>query len=661
MNTKTIKLHYEGVADFDDNTRDRNLDLDVDSGHLQLTRGVTYADEIGNCNNRDIEVVSQTQWIRKKFWIDNPAAEGAALLPYLAAKPKAGGRLQIAINDQTPVIFEEPDSREYWVDCWTHIPIPVEALRPGLNSIVFQSDGEETWGVLVEQSRLPNRSAKSRDAGRNWDDEHLGANDACDGEYMIRLKLEQYPSCGMMESPVIDLGKLASADGIAMPFDLHQVSLSLKADKPFSTRIDLKCRLGSTSEYDLATWTDWIDADVEQPIQVERGGTGEPRQLQLVPRYLQWQMTLRTENPLVTPRVEGLDIAVDVDVEVDLDYPTLEITGGNAPEVLRSSHHFSYLPYGTKRAEIFRKRWKLDEVVTGATSEFDRFVRLSAWTRRQWEDGWNMGAIDFCPPWDGMVILELASRQLSLGMCTHYSTVFVHACTALGLIARTLVIRCHCVAEVWSEEHDKWVMIDTGGDSNDETKATYYYSQNGVPMSALEIHHAWVRQDFDGVAIEPEHAAKRFENDVRSRMQLFERFCIQLRNDELRTLSPGEPEHGSGSYHYDGYLWWKDDQTPPHPWFSRHSGRVADFYWTPNRTRIHLSRSDHPEVLQVNLCAILPNFDHYLVQMGDGNWESEPANFSWKLRQGENYLRVKAISKFGWQGLESQIVVKCDV
>ena len=646
MNVKTITLRYDGFTALDGLTRELSLELDADSGHLHLKKGVTYADEIGNCNNRDVETVSRTQWIRKDFQIDNPAADGAVLLPYINNKPKPGSRLHVTINDQETVIFEEPEGREYWGDCWTSIPI--ETLQPGLNRFVFQAEGEETWDFLVEQSRLPNRSAKSRDGGRNWDDERLGANDACDGEYMIRLQLDQYPACGAMESPVIDLGKLASGDEIAVSFDLNHVKFHLNAEKPTGTRIDLKYRLGSTPEYDLTTWTDWMPADVLQPMP-----TGH--------RYLQWQMTLRTEDALVTPRVKCLELEIDVNLHEEVGLPTLEVIEWNVPEVARSSHHFSYLPYETKRGELFRSRWKLDAVTAGATSEFDRFVRLSAWTRQQWENGWNMGAIDFCPPWDGMVILELASRQLSLGMCTHYTTVFVHACAALGLIARTLVIRCHCVAEVWSEEYDKWVMIDTGGDSNDETKATYYYARDGVPMSALEIHDAWVRRDFDGVAIEPEYAAKRFENDLISRMQLFERFCIQLRNDELRTLSPGEPEHGSGSYHYDGYLWWKDEQTSPHAWFSKHSGRVADFYWTPNRTEIHLSRTDHPEVLHVALRTTMPNFKGYLVQMGDGDWELEPDDFGWKLRRGENHLRVKAISKFGWEGSESCVVVKYDV
>jgi len=266
-----------------------------------------------------------------------------------------------------------------------------------------------------------------------------------------------------------------------------------------------------------------------------------------------------------------------------------------------------------------------------------------------------MGEIDFCPPWDGLLVFELASRKLSLGMCTHYSTVFVHACAYLGLVARTLVIRCHCVAEVWSEEYGKWIMIDTRGDSNDPT---YYCVKNDVPMSALEIHNAWMNQDFEKVGIRPEQAAEMFADNISSRAQLFEWFCIHLRNDELRTLSLGEPEHGLGSYHYDGYLWWKDEDTPPHPWFSKHSGREGDFYWTPNYVGIYLSRSDLPEILNVDLDTQMPNIKDYLVQMGDNDWVSTSNHFNRKLRRGVNQLRVKAVNKFGWESKENYLAIE---
>ena len=641
---KTIRLCYEDDADFNKNTYDLNINVDTDSRRVHLVKGVTYADEMGNCTNRDIEKITKTQWIRKEFWIHQPEADNAQLLVYIKSKPNADSRLHIMVNEQKTVIFEEVEGREYWDACWTSIPIPVDILRVGLNTFILQAEGDGSWEVLIEQSRLPNRSAKSCDAGRNWDDEHLGVNNACDGEYMIRLKMEQYPPRGLMQSDIIDIGRLATLDGIASPFSLNQLGFDVKTVTVPNTKVDLEYRLGSTPEYGLETWTDWrstVDSAFN-PF-----------------RYLQWQMTLSTDNPLVTPCVKELEIRADVRVSQQMDQPKLEIVQQRMPEQIRSSHRFSYLSSDTKRAQIFRERWKLDDVIAGATSEFDQFIRLSEWTRHQWENGWDMGEIDFCPPWDGLLILELASRKLGLGMCTHYSTVFVHACASLGLIARTLVIRCHCVAEVWSEEYGKWIMIDTGGDSNDQTKATYYYVKNDVPMSALEIHNAWINQDFDQVGIQPEQAAKRFENDVISRAQLFERFCIHLRNDELRTLSPGEPEHGLGSYHYDGYLWWKDGHTLPHPWFSKHSGREGDFYWTLNHVEIYLSRSNHPEMLNVDLSTQMPNIKGYLVQMDGNDWISTPNHFNWKLRLGENQLQVKTVNKLGREGKGNYLAIEC--
>ena len=187
--SKTVRLFYKDNTDFSENAYDLNIDVDTKSNYVHLAKGVTYADEMGNCTNRDVETITKTQWIRKEFWIDQPETDGAQLLVYIKSKPNVNSLLHIVVNDRKTVIFEEVEGREYWDACWTSIPIPVDILRAGLNTFILQAEGDESWEILVEQSRLPNRSAKSRDAGRNWDDEHLGVNDACDGEYVIRLRM----------------------------------------------------------------------------------------------------------------------------------------------------------------------------------------------------------------------------------------------------------------------------------------------------------------------------------------------------------------------------------------------------------------------------------------------------------------------------------------
>ena len=95
-----------------------------------------------------------------------------------------------------------------------------------------------------------------------------------------------------------------------------------------------------------------------------------------------------------------------------------------------------------------------------------------------------------------------------------------------------------------------------------------------MPLSALEAHRAWVEEDYADIKLVPEPpqtVAGRFQ--VAERLKLFERFMISLRNDELETMGPGEPEHGKISYHFNRYLFWEDADTPGLPWFSEHTER----------------------------------------------------------------------------------------
>ena len=52
----------------------------------------------------------------------------------------------------------------------------------------------------------------------------------------------------------------------------------------------------------------------------------------------------------------------------------------------------------------------------------------------------------------------------------------------------------HSVVEVWSHQFHKWVLLDP--DLN------VHYQRGGVPLSALEIHRAWVTRRWDEVRLE---------------------------------------------------------------------------------------------------------------------------------------------------------------
>ncbi len=657
-----ITTTTRGYAGWDACTRDRQLALDRDSGAVTLAQRITVRDEVGRCNRRDREIVTDRIWAKKDFVIPDPRVEGATLALRVSSALEDGAEaegdvrhfsdtrgacLLIEVNGHT-VRFPWPSERTYWQGTAFAVPIPPAYLRAGLNEFILHSVDATPWYLLIEESLWPNRSARSEDGGRSWDYDHLGPTGSHDGEYLLRLDLVGYPPQGAMVSPPIDLATLLSDSPVGAPLTLRRLSLAAEADTPPGTTVTLEARLGLTPSYAPLEWTGWLGPDALEAL--PRGPY----------RFVQWRATLHSVSARRTPRLMAVTLRAAVQPQAATPADRYAVCVDQAPCLARSSYPFAYQPYDEPRVHVARERWGLEGVVAGAANELEALARLADWTRHSWEDGWHIhsrlpgGELRYCPPWDGLVIRELASRGLSQGMCTHYSTVFVQAATALGFVARHNVIHAHCVAEVFVNDWGKWVMFDAGCDTDDVRKFTYHLERDGVPMSALEAHQAWVAKDLAGVQMVPAVDDPHFALDPWLRH--FERFCTTLREDDLTTLSPGEPEHGWISYHFDGYLWWEDAQTPKLPRFALATDRVADMYWSVNQVEVHLLAGSSAGSLNVLLATPTPNLDHLEVCLDDGDWRPSPAAFEWRLHRGENRLAARSVNRFGRSGPVAAIV-----
>lgn len=98
---------------------------------------------------------------------------------------------------------------------------------------------------------------------------------------------------------------------------------------------------------------------------------------------------------------------------------------------------------------------------------------LSSWISSSWEHTNSLRAAQYAP-WDAETILAWGRAQSGHGgqrpvvMYVHYAVMFVSCCAALRLPARCAVLKAstpggfggHFVAEVWSEEYEKWIMVD---------------------------------------------------------------------------------------------------------------------------------------------------------------------------------------------------------
>jgi hypothetical protein len=443
---------------------------------------------------------------------------------------------------------------------------------------------------------------------------------------MVRLRLKGYAPSGQLTSPFIDLADPDHQGLIAPRLNLKKVRLTTRQRTPQGTRIHFEVRSGSTPSFDPRHWTPW-----ERRTTLDKPG-----------RFVQWRVTLSTDAADKTPILE--EVALQVEGKEDkAGLAPIKLVELDHPEIVRSSYEFTYLaPH--PRLDRLLKQYRLEEVVAPGKTELEKFALLRDWVHSQWL-GWQAEKYPYCPPWDPLEILETTKGDWGFGMCTHYGAVFAGCAAALGYVARVLIVDHHCLAEIWSEELQKWILQDPG--PNREYDATY--ERRGVPVNALEFHQVFVRKKARYLTINklPQKTTAPMTQQWGG---LFCRFGIPPRNNHLVHAEPAELRHGAQQYHYDGYLWWSVDIDPKYAEYSLQTSRPGDFYWSVNQTRLYLQVGAEPDTLQVDLETVTPNFSHFLVQIDEGEWEERQAPLQWALHPGENRLAVRSANVFGKQG-----------
>lgn len=151
--------------------------------------------------------------------------------------------------------------------------------------------------------------------------------------------------------------------------------------------------------------------------------------------------------------------------------------------------------FAMARLSELRTREQLDTVVAGAATEFDAILKLRDWVAAQFPHT----TPDPYPAWDAMIILDEIRAGRTGGFCAQFSQVLLQSLAALGVPARYIEIGTetnpinHFPIEVWSNDFDKWVVIDAD--------FILHFERNGVPLSAAEVHDAYVSGQTGAVTI----------------------------------------------------------------------------------------------------------------------------------------------------------------
>ncbi len=645
------KKSFTSSRDWDNTLYDWKIDVTTSPGDVKLLKTELIADEMGVTTGSMDEIIIGRTWIKKEFLLDNVEADKAVILihwnEYSSNELKEGDFfLWVVVNDNPIKLNIDVD--RMLTGGWIRCDVPVEFLKPGINTVILKNETDHKFIISLEASRIPDRSAKSIDGGNTWNYNQLGKGGFIDGEYLIRLRLARYPSKAEIKSDFIELGSLVTENLIKPNIKLKKLNISLDEKTPQGTALLLKVRGGSSPAYHPDTWTHWRKLNELTPEILEKW------------QFFQWKVDLTTENHKITPVLKDVVISADI-VVIDKPDKDLKVVSDNNQKIIRGYYHYTYQDAEEYRLDILRERYRIDEVVGGCSTEFEQYRTLAFWVRAMWRDGWGEHNDDLHTPWDALITLELAPQYKSAGMCFIYANTFVQTALSVGLQARGVILDHHFISEIWSNEYRKWVTFDVGNSPNALNAA--FHERNATPLNTLETHIIVNEDKMDEIWIVPVgihakvNATEAAENHLLGPKEIEARFGIPLRNNYLTSWLPGELEHGFIQFHYDGYLWWKDTPIPKYEEYTYHSSHPRDFYWTLNQARIFLVTGDHKEKLNVILDTETPNFEKFQVRIDGKEWRDSPSDFIWKLHNGDNTIEAKPVNKFQKDGIISKIII----
>ncbi len=330
----------------------------------------------------------------------------------------------------------------------------------------------------------------------------------------------------------------------------------MNGQTPANTQIHLQARSGPTPT-PSAQWSSWHTlkhtADLDHPA-----------------RYWQFRIELHTDDPLQTPTLNSFTIEAQPQVANDWT-KRLTIIKQHNEKIVRSSIAFQYEPFDRPELKTLRDKYKLDDVVKGASTELELIERLAAWSATRWRGIGHLG--QSYPAWNALDILKTDDDGKPVGgFCQQYNLVFMQACESFGLPARPVSIgpgnktdafrSGHEVAEIWSNQFDKWIYIDGN--------FGYYAvdAKTNVPLSLLELHDRQLAMlaDKPYPPVRFVHLLK--EGDRWESLRDFPPF-VELRliprSNFLEQKAPLPLHQGMRGWFWTGHDVWTDHRAPAPP------------------------------------------------------------------------------------------------
>lgn len=337
--------------------------------------------------------------------------------------------------------------------------------------------------------------------------------------------------------------------------------------------------------------------------------------------------------------------------------PLMLVTHQENGEWLASTYRLEEDAPSHPRLKLLRQREKLDDVIAPGKTEFEKIVLLRHWVHSQW----TYHNKPFCyPAWDAVEILDLARRIGNEGFCAQYAIVLLQACQSLGLHARYVELPGHFVVAVWSDDYNRWVVMDPLND--------FYFERNGEPLVGRALCRAYWTKNFKGIV----HVA--FDGTrtpvTLADLEVYKKYSIVPRANQLtdpaEIIVDDQPrrqlrlEKDFHRYPIVGrnritiaspYIAWKDSRAKEYFEDMPMSDDEDEFTYRMNQSFVFVARRNlkHGLAKLILWSENTPDFKEFLYRINGGEWKtSDSKEIFWALDPGRNEIQVRARTEAGW-------------
>jgi hypothetical protein len=295
--------------------------------------------------------------------------------------------------------------------------------------------------------------------------------------------------------------------------------------------------------------------------------------------------------------------------------------------------------------DTLRNRYQLRRVIGSDGTEFDKMKRLLNWVATRWvHDGSKMA-----PERTALAIL----REVEEGKrfcCANYADVLIGCMRCLGYPIRFVGLKTedaaynmgggHGCVEVWSNQYQKWILLDVQNNA--------WWEHTAIPLSAYECHRLFTDGSEDELNFVGQHEGHDYARAKSTWSAHFFHVINYWMGDNVQLVS--------------------DAVTPEllyqlNPQNHEITDQYDKAYPRLNQTTITL-RNDQAgslDSMTVILAHTLPYFDRFLVRIDEEEWKEAADTFQWGLNDGMNVIEAKAVNVTGIEGRTSRVTLQSNL